>query len=333
MNFFTGNSKYCLGPYTPMPFARTDPEVEQEDFKNEASRISGKQLTPEESSSFWYGEAFKFIERYPARWGSLVLKKTLIFFNSYEPPINLDYYFFKSEYQSLLSAPLPGYATILALGVLGWFTAPFSFLVIGYGFVYFLSGLLFFVVSEYRFPVVPVLCIYSGAFLAYLTHIYLKKGISVKLIVLCGTALVFIWLANFDVYTAVFNYNNYKRSNLANSYFGLGVTFSDKGMETEAIKAYQKAIDIMPQVGPLVNLATKYEKQGELDNAQKMYERALSINPNSTEALNNLGGIFYKKKDYKSAEMCFSRAVMLRPDMEQAKTNLVLARQAISNKK
>jgi Tfp pilus assembly protein PilF len=108
------------------------------------------------------------------------------------------------------------------------------------------------------------------------------------------------------------------------------VTFSDKGMETEAIKAYQKAIDIMPQVGPLVNLATKYEKQGDLDNAQKMYERALNINPNSTEALNNLGGIFYKKKDYKSAEMCFSRAVMIDPKMEQARINLELTKKANS---
>jgi len=332
MNFFTGNSKYCLGPYTPMPFARTDPEVEQQDFLNEASRLSGKKLTPQESSAFWYAEAFKFIKQYPDRWGRLVWKKTLIFFNSYEPPINLDYYFFKSEYKSVLSAPLPGYGEILALGVLGAFAAPFSFLLAGYGFVCFLSGIIFFVVSEYRYPFVPVLCIYSGVFLASLIHIYLKKGVSAKLLSLCAMAILFIWLANYDIYASVFNFGNYKRSNLANSYFGMGVTYSDAGMEKEAVKAYEKALSIMPQAGPMVNLATIYEKHGDIEGAQKLYERALSIHPNSTEALNNLGGIFYRKKDYKSAEMCYTRAVMLNPNMEQAKKNLELTKKAMNIK-
>ena len=47
------------------------------------------------------------------------------------------------------------------------------------------------------------------------------------------------------------------------------------------------------------------------------------------QPLNNLGGIFYKKKDFKSAEMCFGRAIMLRPDMQQAKINLELTKKAM----
>jgi tetratricopeptide (TPR) repeat protein len=329
MNFFTGNSKYCLGPYTPMPFARTDPEVEQKDFINEASRLSSTKMTAEGSSEFWYGEAFKFIKNYPDRWGRLVWKKTLIFFNSYEPPINLDLYFFKNEYKSLLSAPLPGFGVILALGVLGAFAAQFSFLLAGYGFVCFMSGIIFFVVSEYRFPIVPVLCIYAGVLLANMVHIYSKKSMSAKFASLCAAIFLLIWLANYDIYSSVLNLGNYKMSNLANSYFGMGVTYNDRGMETEAVKAYEKAIGIMPQAGPLVNLAIIREKHGDLDGAQKLYERAISINPNSMEALNNLGGIFYRKKDYKSAEMCFARVVMINPNMEQAKNNLELTRKAL----
>jgi len=145
-------------------------------------------------------------------------------------------------------------------------------------------------------------------------------------------AILFIWLANYDIYASVFNFGNYKRSNLANSYFGMGVTYSDAGMEKEAVKAYEKALSIMPQAGPMVNLATIYEKHGDIEGAQKLYERALSIHPNSTEALNNLGGIFYRKKDYKSAEMCYTRAVMLNPNMEQAKKNLELTKKAMNIK-
>ena len=75
------HERYELMKLREMGYDVNDPNIKQEDFLNEASRISGRKLTPKESSSFWCGEAFNFIERYPSRWGSLVLKKTLIFFN------------------------------------------------------------------------------------------------------------------------------------------------------------------------------------------------------------------------------------------------------------
>jgi len=330
MNFFTGNSQYCRGPYTPMPFARTDPEVEQDDFMKEASRLSGKNLTSAESSDFWYKESFKFIKQHTGRWLDLVGKKTLIFFNVYEPTINLDYYFFRSVYHSALSLPLLNYGVVLPFAVLGMLFLPANFILLSYSLVYFISGIMFFVVSEYRFPVVPVFCIYAGAFIVYLAGIYGKKGISIRFFAFSTAALLLIALSNYDIYSSVFNFTNYKRSGLANSYFGLGVTYEDKGMEKEAINAYEEAIKIMPQAGPMVNLATIHEKHGDYDGAEKMYEQTLNVNPNSTEALNNLGAIFYRKKDYKSAEMCFSRAVMLNPNMEQAKKNLEIARNAMT---
>jgi tetratricopeptide (TPR) repeat protein len=179
---------------------------------------------------------------------------------------------------------------------------------------------------------VPVFCIYAGAFIAYLAGIYGKKGISIKFLAFSAAALLLIVLSNYDIYSSVFNFTNYKRSGLANSYFGLGVTYEDKGMEKEAINAYEEAIKIMPQAGPMVNLATIHEKHGDYDGAEKMYEQTLNVNPNSTEALNNLGAIFFRKKDYKSAEMCFSRAVMLNPNMEQARKNLEITRKAENQK-
>ncbi len=330
MNFFTGNSKYCLGPYTPMSFARTDPEVEQGDFQIEANRISGKQLTPAESSTFWYRESFKFITKYPSRWLMLELRKTLIFFNTYEPPINLDYYFFQNVYRSVLSQPLVDFGIILPLAVLGMLVSPANLLLLGYGAVYFASGIIFFVVSEYRFPVVPVFCIYAGSFVIYLGAIYKKKGATLKFFALGAAAVALIYLSNYDIYSSVFNFGNYKRSNMANSYFGLGVTYEGQGLEKDAVNAYEAAVNIMPQAGPLVNMATIREAHRDYGAAKVLYEKALLVNPSSTEALNNLGGIFYREKDYKSAEMCFSRAVMLNPNMEQARRNLELTEKAIS---
>jgi len=328
MNFFTGNSQFCRGPYTPMPFARTDPEVEQADFLTEACRISGKTLTPKESSDFWYAESFKYIRRYPGRWFDTVERKALIFFNVYEPPINLDYYFFKSVYGSALSLPLFDFGVLLPLAALGMLFSPFSFSLLAYGAVYFISGVIFFVVSEYRFPVVPLFCVYAGAFAVYLSGVYRRKGVSFKLLSLCAVSALLIYLANYDIYSSVFGFVNYKRSNLANSYFGMGATYEEKGMENEAVNSYQAALKIMPQAGPLVNLAMIREKHGDYDGAQQLYMQAIKVNPGSVEALNDLGGVFYRKKDFKSAEACFDQALLLNPSFDQARKNLELTRKA-----
>ncbi|MCB4792514.1 MAG: tetratricopeptide repeat protein [Elusimicrobia bacterium] len=331
MNFYTGNSSFCKGPYTPLPFARTDPEVEQSDFMQEANRRSGLNLTPAQSSSFWYKESFKYIENHFSEWFNLVAKKTLIFINSYEPPINLDYYFFKNEYKSILSVPMLGFGIVLPLAVIGLIFSPYNFLLLAYLLVYFASSVIFFVVSEYRFPIVPVLCVYAGFGIGYLINLY-RKGSPLKLYLTFFMLIFLFWLVNKDIYSDVFGFPKYKRANLANSYFGLGVTYEDQGLVKEAVETYKKAIDIMPQSGPMVNLANIYEKQGDLDGAQKIYEAAIRNNPNSSEAFNNLGSVLFKKGKYEDSIKCFKQALMLNPYFEQAGKNLAILEDVIKKK-
>jgi len=146
---------------------------------------------------------------------------------------------------------------------------------------------------------------------------------------MCAAAAALVWFSNYDVYSSVFGFAGYKRSNLANAYFGMGVTYEDKGLEKEAVDAYENAVKILPQAGPFVNLASIREKHGDYDGAQTLYQQALSVNPGSTEALNDLGGIFYRKKDYNSARMCFERALTLNPGLDPARKNLELTKRAM----
>jgi tetratricopeptide (TPR) repeat protein len=332
MNLYTGNSEYCKGPYTPLAFARTDPEVEQGDFMREANRRSGKNLTPKQSSSFWYNEAIKYMSSHPADWIALMSKKVLIFFNSYEPPINLDYYFFKEEYKSILSFPMFGYGLILPLAVIGIVFGPLNFITLSYLLIYFVSGVVFFVVSEYRFPIAPVLCIYAGLGAEYLYRKYKKNSMS-SFYAAATLLILLLFGVNYDIYSEVFGYPKYKQANLANSYFGLGVTYDDSGHTNEAIETYKKAISIMPQSGPMVNLANIYEKQGNFDEAEKIYMQAIRYNPNSPEPYNNLGSILYKKGNYENAEKCFERAVALGQYFEEAKKNLLITQNTLKSRK
>src|SRR3989339_2857 len=320
MNLFTGNSQFCLGPYTPMPFARTDPEVEQEDFLNEARRLSGKNLTPAESSAFWTGQSLRFITGNPFAWGKLIYRKALIFLNNYEPQINLDYYFFRQEYNSVLSSVPVTFGVIMPAALLGMIFGGANFLLLGYFAVYFLSGLIFFVVSEYRFPAVPALAIYAGYGITLLFQKWKEYKIR-ELFYLAGFLAFFVFISNIDIYSGLFGYNSYKRSNLANSYFGMGVTYEEKGLTQEAIASYEKALEIMPQTGPLINMAGIYERRGDLDKRAERNAAALRIYPGSAEASNNLGAIMFKKGKYLEAAEYFTQALSVKPDFEQAKKN------------
>jgi tetratricopeptide (TPR) repeat protein len=328
MNFFTGNSWFCKGPYTPMPFARTDPAVEQQDFIAQAERIEKRSLTHNQSSEFWYRQSFNYIRNKPFDWVSLMSKKVLIFFNAYEPSINLDYYFFKSQYSSILSVPMFGYGLVLPLAVVGLMFSELNILLSGYLLVYFAANIVFFVVSEYRFPIVPVLCIYAGAGAVRFLELARQKA-SKKYA--AAVILIFMFMmTNYDIYANVFGFRSYKTANLANSYFGLGVTYEDKGMTDKAIETYKDAIAIMPQSAPMINLANIYESRGRLDEAEELYKRTISIVPNSAEAFNNLGSIFYKKRDYLNAYNCFKRATELKPDFAEASNNLNITYKTIN---
>lgn len=56
-----------------------------------------------------------------------------------------------------------------------------------------------------------------------------------------------------------------------------------------------------------------YHKRGSLKHAERLYRKALSIDPGYVEALNNLGIIHIYNKDLPAARGCFEKAARLRP--------------------
>jgi len=63
MNFYMGNNPQANGSYKVLAFARSDPRYEGEDFRKEASRITGRDLTLSESSKFWFGNLWNTLRR------------------------------------------------------------------------------------------------------------------------------------------------------------------------------------------------------------------------------------------------------------------------------
>lgn len=71
-----------------------------------------------------------------------------------------------------------------------------------------------------------------------------------------------------------------------------------------------------------VDLGVAYERKGELDLAQREYERALRKDGKSYRARVNLGNVFLAKKEYGKARGEYLKALELRPDDADAANNL-----------
>ncbi|MDE3178737.1 MAG: tetratricopeptide repeat protein [Acidobacteriota bacterium] len=92
-----------------------------------------------------------------------------------------------------------------------------------------------------------------------------------------------------------------------------GDVLMGEGRYVDAIKAYREAPTDSPTVWNKMGIA--WQHLYAVDKAKLDYERALRLKPRYPEALNNLGTIYYEKKDYKKAEKLYRKALKLsKPD-------------------
>lgn len=72
----------------------------------------------------------------------------------------------------------------------------------------------------------------------------------------------------------------------------------------------------------LYSQALALQKQGRLDDAKKLYETALERSPRLVSALNNLGAIYIKEKNYAAARRVLEKAIRIDPDYVDPYYNL-----------
>ena len=68
--------------------------------------------------------------------------------------------------------------------------------------------------------------------------------------------------------------------------------------------------------------AVKNHQEGKTDIAQDLYNQILKINPNYSDAHNNLGLIFKDLKEHQKAKECFEKAISIDPSYVKAHYNL-----------
>jgi tetratricopeptide (TPR) repeat protein len=94
-----------------------------------------------------------------------------------------------------------------------------------------------------------------------------------------------------------------------------------------ARKMYREAIDVYregPQESAVIwnKIGIANHQMMQVDEAKRNYEKAIKLNPKYSEAINNLGTVYYSKKSYRRAINQYRKALKLTPSSASIYSNL-----------
>jgi tetratricopeptide (TPR) repeat protein len=102
----------------------------------------------------------------------------------------------------------------------------------------------------------------------------------------------------------------------------IGIAFHQMLQLDLAKKNYQRAIKLDSKYSEAINnLGTIYYARKDYGRAIKYYKRALKDGPSSASVYSNLGSAYFSRKDYKTATECYQHALELDPDVFEHRSN------------
>lgn len=301
---------------------QNEPDYAHVLFREVASKMSGKPLSPSEASKFWMQRTVKEILSDPATYVKRELKKLVYFFTDYEMHYIASAY---KEYTISLQFPFVRYGVIASLGVLGMLLslagAKQRFLLYGIIGVYLLSGLLFLVQSRYRTPAVPYLCMFAG-YAIYALYQKFKHGNSRSGALLMVFAAILLFFTHYSFKGEVERVDLWQKATKIHYQMG-AIPYFTRGKYQEAIAELNNCIAIAPEFGPAYNLRGKtYAVLGKYRDAERDFKKVVTLSPNISHGYKNLGFLYLLQENREMAITYLETASRLNPGNEKVKATL-----------
>lgn len=260
MNLFTGNNPDANGMFVvPRIFPRflaDDFEEQRQAFHRTAEQARGRTLSRSEVSSFWTESTLAWIQANPAAWLRLMLRKLQLSVNAFEP-WNIRSLTLSRDFSFVLRLPLVGFGLLAPLAFAGvvWSARDWRRLFPLHAMLLSIWAVLlvFFVLSRYRLPVVPLLAIFAS-FALVSAFDAVRRQRWRQLVALLAAAGVAAAVVNAPA----------AREGLSVAYYNLGNRYKTLERWELAIAAYGKSISRNPgYLSAHNNLALVYERTGE----------------------------------------------------------------------
>lgn len=284
---YVGNNPYSpLGDYKHMPFVRTNPIFERDDFQAEAQRRTGRPMTAAEVSRFWRQEAIQYSLDNPLVTARRGLHKVRLLMESYELGDNYSLSF-HSEFSPFVNAWFPWWSLVMALS-LAWLMGarqqrlepgPVWVVLIAYA----ASCVITFVRSRYRIPMAPLMIILAGLEIAlFVTLVRLKRWKPVALH--GGIAVLVLGLG------LAFGLPRMANEVKGNWWMALGIAHSEDGDIEGARALLTKALQVQPEEPIIWMNAGKMELgQDNVAQAEKLCTQAVALDGTRADSRECLG--------------------------------------------
>jgi tetratricopeptide (TPR) repeat protein len=282
-----------------------------------------------EVSAFYFRQGLRFIQDQPGQWLRLCARKLFLASSDLEIGETYDYGYFARRYPLLRWAFLD-FRAIFALGLLGacvfWARAGLHELHV-FILTYALSLVFFFVTSRYRLPLLIPLALFGAWYLAdELPKVMAGKarpwahlGLFIALLIFSG------WVPSWVEQRVI-------KPTQATPYAIAGyIDCKELGDFNAGLRELETAKNIRPGApGIEIHMAQCCQQMGDTAAALSHYLTAIKEDPSAHDAFNNLGVIYFTRRDYRSALDAFSSALSLKPDMPLYQSNVAQARQRLA---
>ena len=347
LNFYIGNNPQADGTPNVRPTGDWDQLLAKPILE------AGAQ-TPSARDRFFVKKVWEFARTQPGPFLRLQLRKLSLLLNARELRATFDPEFFRRQYRTL-SWPLPGFAPVLALALLGMILLrnPFPtllFVSLGCGAASVVATV---VSSRYRLPLLPALCLFAGQGAAELGRLvrgreFRRLGWAVLFLAVVDLASHAIaWSrvvprhSNAEEYyhigNALMSRRNYylaemayrdalrEEPNFSLALTGLAWISWDQGQMERADELFRRALELDPANIPTRSLYADFlRRQGRSDQALAEYQRILKQWPAAAGAYESMGMIYWQRNDLSRARGSFQETVRYEP--ANAEAHLYLAR-------
>jgi len=299
-----------------------EPDYAHVMFRKTAVRLTGKPMSPSESSWFWTKRTLDDILADPAQYLKREIKKLIFFFTDYEVHYIASAH---TEYKESLFFPFFRYGIIMSLGVLGMLLSlkKFGHLFLVYGAigVYLFAGMLFLVQSRYRTPAVPYLCLFAGnAILSLKEMIYARRLKFFCMSILLAGILFF--LTHFAYRSEFVKHDRWQEATKI-CYQMRARPLFDRCRYKEAISQLDRCLSIVPDFTPALNLRGKaYAMLVQYKRAEMDFNRVMTLNPNSSQGYANMGFVCLLQDETDMARLYLTKALALAPHDKKVKETL-----------
>ncbi|MBU0690597.1 tetratricopeptide repeat protein, partial [bacterium] len=272
INFYIGNRDGASGKYDDAPWlVSSDVFRESEGYRREAEARSGEKMTLNQSSTFWAETALREIFQNKSGWLKLMGKKLWLLVRSEELANNFSFNGTESIVPWLRNVPLR-WGLLLPFAAAGlvllWPQRKKYWIAALYALGYIATNLIFFVSSEYRFPLILLLLPLAAYFLVAIwkqleARAWGKIGLAV------AVYLLFLLLANWP------SPSMQKTASSAVDYNNLGSIAALYDNQLDALQFYTRALmidDSHPETR--IGLADALWSLGSYDEARAEYKRA-----------------------------------------------------------